>query len=289
MNTMMRIENALTVALAEADNEPCPPGLGEAMRYAVFPAGGRIRPRLTVAVATACGDSAPVAADSAAAAIELLHCASLIHDDLPCFDNAATRRGKPAVHVAYGERLAVLAGDALIVQAFQTVGRAATDAPERMPLLLRTISRSVGLPGGIVAGQAWECEDRVALDSYEQAKTGSLFAAASVVGAIAAGVDSTPWRALGAQLGEAYQVADDIRDVASTAEELGKPIGQDEENDRPSAVRQFGVDGAKARLENLVDAAVESIPECPGQDALRKQIRAEAKAFLPKETTYAPA
>ncbi len=289
MNDMMRIENALTVALAEADHQPCPPGLGEAMRYAVFPAGGRIRPRLTLAVSQACGDSAPVAADAAASAIELLHCASLIHDDLPCFDNAATRRGKPAVHIAYGERLAVLAGDALIVTAFDTLGRAATEAPERLPLLLSTVSKSVGLPGGIVAGQAWECEDRVNLDRYEQAKTGSLFAAASVAGAVGAGVEWGPGRTRGAQLGEGYQGADELRDVRADAEELGKHTGQDAANDRPSAVRQYGLDGAKKHLESLVEGAIESIPACPGQAELKKQIRAETKRFMPKEPARAVA
>lgn len=283
MDPMTRIEQALTVALQEADSSPCPPGLAEAMRYAVFPAGGRIRPRLTFAVAAACGDPAPVATDAAAAAIELLHCASLIHDDLPCFDDAATRRGKPSVHVAFGERLAVLAGDALIVVAFETLGRAATDAPARLPALLRTVSRAVGLPGGIVAGQAWECEAAVALDRYEQAKTGSLFAAATVAGAVAAGVEAAPWHTLGARLGEAYQVADDIRDVAGAAEELGKPTGQDAAHDRPSAVREFGLDGAKIRLESLVRGAIESIPDCPGRTALRAEIQAEAKRFLPRD------
>ena len=102
-----------------------PPLLAAAMRHAVFPGGARIRPQLCLAVARACGDAHPALADAAAAAIELLHCASLVHDDLPCFDDAATRRGQPSVHAAYGERLAVLAGDALIVLAFQTLAAAA--------------------------------------------------------------------------------------------------------------------------------------------------------------------
>ena len=95
------------------------------LRYAVFPGGARIRPRLCLAVAQACGEDQPAVTDAAAAAIELLHCASLVHDDLPCFDDAPLRRGKPSVHRAFGERLAVLAGDALIVLAFETLARAA--------------------------------------------------------------------------------------------------------------------------------------------------------------------
>jgi len=289
MDGSQRIENALSLALDGTDATACPARLGEAMRYAVFPGGGRVRPRLVLAVAAACGDSAPVAAESAAAAIELLHCASLIHDDLPCFDAADTRRGKPSVHCAYGESLAILAGDALIVVAFETLARASHDAPERLPLLLRTVAGAVGLPGGIVTGQAWECETTVPLRAYEQAKTGSLFAAASVTGAVAAGVPASAWRILGETLGEAYQVADDIRDVAGNAKDLGKPTGRDAELGRPSAVRQLGLEGAKTRLETLVATALQSIPPCPGGDMLRTQIRAEAKRFLPKELARAAA
>jgi geranylgeranyl diphosphate synthase type II len=289
MEASTRIEGALQDALARRESPDSPPQLAEAVRYAVFPGGGRMRPRLCLAVAGACGDDAPDAANAAAAAIEMLHCASLVHDDLPCFDDALTRRGKPSVHVAYGERLAVLAGDALIVLAFETLADAAASAPERLPHLLRTFGQAVGLPGGICAGQAWECESEVQLDRYEQLKTGSLFAAATVAGAQAAGWDGRPWRTLGARLGEAYQVADDIRDVYADAEELGKPTGRDEALDRPSAVRELGLEGAKERLSGLVEDAVTSIPDCPGRNELIKLLRAETKRFLPKELAQAAA
>ncbi len=163
MEPSKRIENVLTNAVALADAPGCPPSLAAAVRYSVFPGGARVRPRLCLAIAQACGDDQPEVSDAAAAAIELLHCASLVHDDLPCFDDAATRRGKPSVHKAYGERIAVLAGDALIVLAFHTLTQGAAAAPQRLSPLLMTIGRSVGLPFGIVAGQAWECEARVAL------------------------------------------------------------------------------------------------------------------------------
>src|SRR5262245_7582368 len=104
MDAIGRLERALSDALLLADGPDAPPRLAAAMRYAVFPGGARVRPKLCLAVAAACGDDAPALADSAAVAIELLHCASLVHDDLPCFDNASTRRGKPSVHQAYGER-----------------------------------------------------------------------------------------------------------------------------------------------------------------------------------------
>src|SRR3954470_14271010 len=155
MDAVTRIERTLSAAIGLAEGPGCPPRLAEAMRHAVFPKGARIRPRLCLAVASACGDDQPRLADSAAAAIELLHCASLVHDDLPCFDDASTRRGKPSVHRAFGEPLAVLAGDALIVLAFQTLARGAVQAPDRLASLVMIVGQAVGAPSGIVAGQAW--------------------------------------------------------------------------------------------------------------------------------------
>ena len=123
MDSNQRIEKALLDTVSSMGGPDIPPQLAAALRYAVFPGGARVRPRLSLAVARACGDSCPRLADAAAASIELLHCASLVHDDLPCFDDAETRRGKPSVHKAFGEPLAVLVGDALIIGAFQTLAR----------------------------------------------------------------------------------------------------------------------------------------------------------------------
>jgi geranylgeranyl diphosphate synthase type II len=283
MDAARRIEQALNQALAASDLPGCPPKLAAAMRHAVFPGGARVRPRLVLAVATACGDDAPMLTDAAATSIELLHCASLVHDDLPCFDNAATRRGKASVHRAFGERLAVLSGDALIVLAFQVIAGAAAQRPERAATLLATVSRSVGLPRGIVAGQAWECESRVSLAEYQREKTGSLFEAATVAGAEAAGVTSAPWRAFGELLGEAYQVADDIRDVAADPLLIGKPVGQDALLARPSSARELGLEGAVRHFERLVAAVVAAIPACRGAEALRQLVAHEADRLVPSE------
>lgn len=283
-----RIEQALIAAVEPGELAGCPPRLAAAIRYAVFPGGARVRPRLCMAVAQACDAQAPGVVDAAAAAIELLHCASLVHDDLPCFDDAATRRGKPSVHRAFGERLAVLAGDALIVLAFESLATACRTTPERLPTLLRVIGRSVGTAGGIVAGQAWECEPRASLAQYQQAKTGSLFAAATVAGAAAAGVGNPEsWNLLGARIGEAYQIADDILDVAGNASEIGKPVGRDAELGRPSAVAQLGLAGAIRCVQRLVAEATESIPDCPGAAALRGVIQAQARALLPRDLLQA--
>ncbi len=282
MDGRKRIERALDTALARASRPGAPPLLANALRYAVFPGGARVRPRLCLAVAIACGDDDPAAADCAAVAIELLHCASLIHDDLPCFDDAAIRRGKPSVHKAFGEPLAVLAGDALIVLAFQTLGAGACHHPERLGGLLNIVARGVGMPSGIAAGQAWESEPDVRLTEYQQAKTGALFAAAAAAGAAAAGVaDSSTWRVLGERLGGACQVADDIRDMVADPEEAGKPVGQDTTHDRPNAVHQLGVGGAMRRFDQLVASAIDSIPPCRGSQDLSGLIAMEAKRFLP--------
>ncbi|SFL52258.1 polyprenyl synthetase family protein [Methylorubrum salsuginis] len=281
MDVGRRIETALDVAVSHLEAPGAPPQLAEAIRYAVFPGGHRIRPRLCLAVALACGDDDPAASDAAAAAIELLHCASLVHDDLPCFDDAPMRRQKPSVHAAFGVPLAVLTGDALIVAAFETLARGAARRPERLAALVGLVARAAGSPVGIVAGQAWESEAHVDLSAYQQAKTGALFAAATVAGAAAAGAAPLPWRLLGECLGEAYQVADDLRDVACRQEEIGKPAGRDATLGRPNAAALLGMGGALDRLKRLTREAMEVIPVCPGLETIRAEIEAQSRLFLP--------
>ncbi|HUN91879.1 MAG TPA: polyprenyl synthetase family protein [Burkholderiaceae bacterium] len=283
MDTASRIDDALQGAVAGLDSSDAPPRTAAAIRHAVFPGGSRIRPRLCLAVAMACGDDDPATANVAAAAIEMLHCASLVHDDLPCFDDAAMRRNRPTVHRAFGEREAVLAGDALIVMAFEALARNLPRSPERTAQLLATVAAALSMPSGIIAGQAWECEPVVDLRAYQRAKTGALFVAATVAGAQAAGAPGGSWRTLGARLGEAYQIADDIRDVAARPEEVGKPVGRDRALGRPNAVEELGMDAAVERFTSLVGNAVASIPRCPGQDLLRHLIRAESERLIPEE------
>jgi len=279
MDVTARIERSLHAALSLG---PTPPLLGLAMQHAVFPGGARVRPRLTLAAAEACGGSDPALAEATAVAIELMHCASLVHDDMPCFDDAATRRGRLSVHRAFGEPLALLAGDALIVLAFQTVLRAKARHPARVVEVLRIVGDAVGTPMGIVAGQAWECETHVDVSAYHRAKTAALFAGASMAGAAAAGGPVEEWQAVGERLGEAYQVADDIGDALAAAEEMGKPVGQDAAHGRPSAVRELGLDGAVARLKTLADAAAAAVPPCRGREELGAMIREGARRLLPK-------
>jgi geranylgeranyl diphosphate synthase type II len=282
VETQVRIANALSAALAHAGADGCPPRLAAAMEYAVLGAGSRVRPQLCLAVARACGDDDPALADAVAASIELLHCASLVHDDLPAFDNADSRRGKPALHRAQGEPLAILAGDALIVLAFELPALQCARHPERLPRLIRLIAQGVGMPLGIVAGQAWECEPRVSLQAYQQAKTGALFAAATQAGAVASGADPRPWKALGDTLGEAYQVADDIRDVVGEAAALGKPVHQDALLGRPSAAAAYGLAGVLEHFDRLMREAVDCVPRCAGTEALRALVRMQSERLVPR-------
>ena len=281
MSLQTRAERALGDHFERAMGQGGPNGLQEAMRHAVFSGGARVRPQLCIAVATACGDDAPELTDAAATAMELMHGASLVHDDMPAFDNADTRRGRPSVHKAFGEPLALLCGDALIVSAYQVLLNASRAHPHRLHALMDNLTRGVGLPDGIVAGQAWECESRADLTTYQRAKTGALFVASVRAGALASGQDAQRWSALGEFLGQAYQAADDIRDVLGQSEELGKPVGQDVLLGRPSVMRELGLEGALAYFNGLMQQAVDAVPACSCREMLQQLVRLEAKRLIP--------
>jgi len=281
MSPIKHIDRALEQALKSHESIKGPPSLSKAIRHAIFPGGARIRPQLTLAVAQACGNDDPQLSMASAIAIEMIHCASLVHDDLPCFDNADMRRGQTSVHKEYGERLAVLTGDALIVMAYETVAAASRRSSQRLAPIIKTISQGVGAPFGIIAVQSWECEIQANLGDYQRAKTGALFAAATSSGAQAAGADAETWKGLGEWLGEAYQIADDIRDVLGDTQFLGKPAGQDQEHHRPSSAKELGLNGAVEHFDVLVGKAVASIPSCSGDKALKKLVAFEAERLLP--------
>jgi geranylgeranyl diphosphate synthase, type II len=276
MSLINRIEAALEQHFSRTKTSTAPPRLMEAMRHAVFPGGARIRPQLCLAVAKACGEDDLALTNAAAVAIELLHCASLVHDDMPCFDDADMRRGQVTVHKQFGEPLALLTGDALIIMAYQTLAYSGRLHPMRTVQLLSVISDGVG-------GQAWECESRVELSQYQRAKTGALFVAATCAGALAAGVDPAPWRKLGDTLGEAYQVADDIRDVMMQADQLGKPAGQDAHHGRPSAAADLGLVGALDYFNALMQTAVNSVPACESRAAMQQLVLSESERLVPPD------
>jgi len=281
MDLNSRIKTAVEQSILRAQSQPSPVKLAQALEHAVLPGGARVRPTILLSVALACGDDKPQMADAATAALEIIHCASLVHDDLPCFDNADIRRGKPTVHLAYSEPLAVLTGDSLIVMAFDVLTRAGAVDAERALALLGILARQTGMPHGICAGQGWESESEIDLSAYHRSKTGALFVAATQMGAAAAGHDPEQWEELGARIGEAYQVADDLRDALCDEETLGKPVGQDNINARPNAVDQLGVRGAVTRLTDILSGAIASIPSCPGEAMLAQLVRKQAEALTP--------
>jgi len=210
-----------------------------------------------------------------------------VHDDLPAFDNADLRRGKATVHRAFGEPLAVLTGDSLIVLAFEVLAQAAEADPLRGLRLVRHLAQRTGMPLGICAGQGWESESQVNLEAYHRAKTGALFIAATQMGALAAGQDAEPWEELGARIGAAFQVADDLKDALLCADDMGKPAGQDAALGRPSAVTELGVAGAVAHLRDILGGAIASIPSCPGEAMLAQMVRAYAEKMTPARLTAA--
>ena len=287
MGLQTRINSAVEAAIRIGQGGTAPAKLSDALHYACTPGGARIRPTILMSVAMACGDDSPKVADAAAAALELIHCASLVHDDLPCFDDADLRRGKPSVHRAYSEPLAVLTGDSLIILAFEVLALAAEHSPDRAIRLIRALTRQSGMPHGICAGQGWESEAKIDLSAYHKSKTGALFIAATQMGAIAAGQDEEPWYELGARIGEAFQVADDLRDALYDSEVLGKPVGQDDLHGRPNAVTVLGVDGAQSRLRDILSGAISSIPSCPGEAQLAEMVRMQAERLTPVLETRA--
>lgn len=287
MGLQTRINSAVEAAIRIGQGGTAPAKLSDALHYACTPGGARIRPTILMSVAMACGDDSPKVADAAAAALELIHCASLVHDDLPCFDDADLRRGKPSVHRAYSEPLAVLTGDSLIILAFEVLAVAAEHSPDRAVRLIRALTRQSGMPHGICAGQGWESEAKIDLSAYHKSKTGALFIAATQMGAIAAGQDEEPWYELGARIGEAFQVADDLRDALYDSEVLGKPVGQDDLHGRPNAVTVLGVDGAQSRLRDILSGAISSIPSCPGEAQLAEMVRMQAERLTPVLETRA--
>jgi geranylgeranyl diphosphate synthase type II len=264
------LEEFLSSILPDADTAPM--ALHRAMRHAVFPGGKRIRPRLLLTVAAACAaDEAELElAMHAACAIELIHSASLVHDDLPCFDDARQRRGRPTVHMIYGEPLAVLAGDALLTRAFELMAETSPRLARRALRIVRLLGQATGSREGIIGGQSLEQSAHAnrspagtlgfapdILDRYHAMKTAALFRLAAEAGATAAGATDAPaWAEVGQCLGLAYQLADDLCDTCGSQEAAGKPVRRDVDLGRPNAVVATGEQLTRTRLQGLLDQAL---------------------------------
>ena len=261
----LRADAAIAKALSKSH---CPhPRLLEAMSYSTTHGGKRVRPLLVFASAQACGDSAASTAntgtsavDSAAAAIEMMHAYSLIHDDLPAMDDDKLRRGQATCHIAFDEATAILAGDALQSQAFSELAEL-QNCPDKIKLsLIQELASAAGAKG-MVAGQAIDLasvDQRISLEQLEQMhqlKTGRIIRAAIRMGAIASGLSSREQlNALddyASAIGLAFQVQDDILDVTADTETLGKQQGADQQLNKPTYVSLLGLDNAVAKAEQL--------------------------------------
>ena len=248
------VEQALQ-AWVPADAPAC---LGLAMRYGVLDGGKRLRPLLVLAACEAVGGQ-PEAALRAAVAVELIHAYSLVHDDMPCMDNDVLRRGKPTVHVQYGQAQAMLAGDAMQALAFEVltpdVGiESALQA--RLCSLLARVAGHAGMAGGqaIDLASIGRMLDETALRDMHRRKTGALLQGSVLMGAACGPCTRAAWQALGdygAAIGLAFQVVDDILDVTQASETLGKTAGKDHDHNKPTYVSLLGLDAARRHAEEL--------------------------------------
>jgi geranylgeranyl diphosphate synthase type II len=248
----------------------CPPIVSEAMRYSVFAGGKRLRPMLTLAAAGAVSGSFE-AALPAACAIELIHTYSLIHDDLPAMDDDTLRRGRPTLHVVYGDGTAILAGDALQAEAFAILGREPGDPAlaSRALRAVRVVAEAAGAVG-MVGGQAIDLQaagqvsghevtlDAEGLRAMHTRKTGALIRASAWVGAIISGAEPHAERAVaewGGEIGLAFQIVDDILDIEGSAGELGKTAGKDAARAKPTYPSLFGLDRSRAMAADCASRA----------------------------------
>ena len=252
--------------------ETPPARLHQAMHDAVFPGGRRARPLLCRLIAERYdgGDSELVGRMSAA--VELVHCASLVQDDLPCFDDSEMRRGRPACHVVYGQATAILVGDALLTLAFETL----SNVPSRLGTvafrLIGLLTSATGSSNGVIGGQALELEPLpIEIGHYHRHKTAALFRAAAAGGAICCGAenDVARWARLGELIGCALQIRDDLDDVTGHQTDLGKPIGRDAALGRPNMALRGSPEEAHAMRKALLDGVRELLgPATPGSEAL---------------------
>ncbi|MEY3510618.1 MAG: hypothetical protein RI914_1217 [Pseudomonadota bacterium] len=258
------VELALSAALPES----APAGLCQAMRYAVLDGGKRLRPLLVLATAEAVGAPASLAM-RAACAVEMIHAYSLVHDDMPCMDNDVLRRGKPTVHVQFGEASALLAGDALQAQAFEVLlppedASVPAALSARWCRLLAVASGACGMAGGQAMDLAsvGVALDQTALTQMHRLKTGALLQASVLMGAACSNISAEQTQALaryGAALGLAFQVVDDVLDVTADASTLGKTAGKDAANDKPTFVSLMGLSQAQAHADALLDEAHQAL------------------------------
>jgi geranylgeranyl diphosphate synthase type II len=283
----------------------CPSRVGEAMRYSLFAGGKRLRPLLALAAAEAAAaargaspDRARALAMPAACALELIHTYSLVHDDLPAMDDDTLRRGRPTNHVVFGEGMAILAGDALLTEAFALIAREPQrgDGVEEQTVAarklrtLQIVADAAG-PCGMVGGQAIDLEaagtgrrfDAEGLRAMHARKTGALIRASALAGAVMAGADEPQLDAIrryGDELGLAFQIVDDILDVEGASQDLGKTAGKDAAANKPTYPALYGLEASRAMAAACIERALAAL----GAQGLAGQLPAIAQWVIARTT-----
>jgi geranylgeranyl diphosphate synthase type II len=236
----------------------------QAMRYSVFAGGKRLRPILTIA-AGEIFNAPERELLPAACSLEMIHTYSLIHDDLPAMDDDELRRGRPTNHMVYGEAIAILAGDALLTQAFRTLSDYESSSAETKVRVISEVGQSAGTTRALIGGQALDIQaegemvDGARLEEIHRAKTGALIRCAVRIGAIIGGASERNLLALtayGEKAGLAFQVADDLLDETGTSEELGKTAGKDAASQKATYTALYGIDGARKMADRLCQEAI---------------------------------
>jgi farnesyl diphosphate synthase len=279
----LREQRNVEAALEAWVPDNAPAGLGSAMRYGVLDGGKRLRPLLVLAACEAVHGQRE-AALRAAVAVELIHAYSLVHDDMPCMDNDVLRRGKPTVHVQFGQAQAMLAGDAMQALAFEVLTPDGDAVPAALQArLCALLARSAG-HAGMAGGQAIDLAsigarlDETALRDMHRRKTGALLQASVLMGAACGRPDEHAWCALsdyGAAVGLAFQVVDDILDVTQASETLGKTAGKDEHHNKPTYVSVLGLAAARRHALTLRDQAHAALAASGLADAARLALLAD--------------
>src|ERR671917_1471991 len=254
-------------------DEPRLRGLEEAMRYSMLAGGKRVRPTLCMEVAWVCGTD-PSRVLPSAAAIELIHTYSLIHDDLPAMDDDDFRRGRPTAHKKFGEAMAILAGDAFFGEALTLLTVHQEGSCEQILEVVRELAESTGV-NGMVGGQVMDMEqtgigarvDLETLHMIHKFKTGSLIKSSARIGAILAGADVTGQAAVSeyaSELGLCFQIVDDVLNATSTSDALGKSAGSDAEQGKATFVRVYGIDGARREADRAAERSLAALARVDG-------------------------
>lgn len=254
----------------------------EAMEYSLMAGGKRLRPMLMLETYRMFGGKSDIIRPFAAAQ-EMIHTYSLVHDDLPAMDNDEFRRGRRTTHVVYGEDMGILAGDALLNYAFETAATAFEMEPESAPVIGKAIAILAGKAGvyGMIGGQVVDVSssgrqiEREKLDFIYALKTGALIESSMMIGAVLAGASKDEIRTIeriASKVGLAFQIQDDILDVTSSREELGKPVGSDAKNNKTTYVTLEGIEKAGEEVKRRTEMAIELLDDLPGEKEFLKEL-----------------